>query len=66
MPDIESGCHELRVTDAGHSWRIIYAIEPDAIVILEIFDKGSKRTPPTVMNTCRKRIREYRRLVRGR
>ncbi len=64
MPEIESGCHELRVTDKGHYWRVVYAIERDAIVILEIFGKGSKRTPQKVMGACRARIRQYRQLAR--
>ena len=64
MPQIESGCHELRVRDGGHAWRIVYAVERDAILILEVFGKGSKKTPKQVMEVCRKRVREYRRLVR--
>ena len=64
MPGIEKGCHELRIKDEGHDWRVVYAIEPDAIVILEIFEKGSRTTPKQVMVTCRQRIRAYRQLVR--
>jgi phage-related protein len=33
-------------------------------VILEVFEKGSKKTPKQVKEVCRKRVREYRRLVR--
>ena len=64
MPEIESKCHELRVNDEGHDWRVVYAVEQDAVVILEVFEKGSKKTPKQVKEVCRKRIREYRRLVR--
>ncbi len=64
MPEIERGCHELRIGDADHDWRIVYAVEPDAIVVLEMFEKGSRKTPKQVMDVCRKRIRAYRRLVR--
>jgi len=63
MPSIESGCHELRVTDEGHEWRLIYSVEPDAILVLEIFKKTTKQTPKRVVEACRKRVREYRRLV---
>jgi phage-related protein len=45
MPSLETGCHELKVKDENHEWRIVYAVEPDAIVILEVFGKGSRRTP---------------------
>jgi phage-related protein len=27
MPSIGSGCHELRVHDAGHSWRIVCLLD---------------------------------------
>ncbi len=63
IPEIESGCHELKVKDERHDWRVVYAVESDAIVILEVFGKGSKRTPKHVKETCRRRVREYRRLT---
>jgi len=64
MPEIESGCHELKVKDERHDWRVVYAVESDAIVILEVFGKGSRRTPKHVKETCCRRLREYRRLTR--
>jgi len=33
MPVVGSRCHELRVRDQNKNWRIIYAIEKDAIQI---------------------------------
>ena len=36
MPSIGPRCHELRVTDQGVAWRIIYRVDPDAIIILEV------------------------------
>ncbi len=33
MPIIGSGCHELRIQDKHKTWRIIYLIDVDAIVI---------------------------------
>ena len=37
MPSIGKNCHELRVNDKNKTWRIIYFIDDDAIVILEVF-----------------------------
>ena len=37
MFSIGRGCHELRVTDKGHEWRIIYRVAVDAIVIGDVF-----------------------------
>jgi phage-related protein len=59
MPSIGSRCHELRINDARVTWRIIYRIDSDAIVILEIFSKKSRDTPGSVINACKGRIKEY-------
>lgn len=59
MPTIGPRCHELRVHDRGHNWRIIYRIDPDAIVIAEVFAKGSNKTPDRVIATCRRRLNPY-------
>src|SRR4051812_31522029 len=37
MSVIGKRVHELRINDAGKEWRIIYRIDPDAIVIAEVF-----------------------------
>ncbi len=59
MPNIGARCHELRITDANKIWRIIYRIDPDAIVILEVFAKTTPRTPVPVIKICQKRLSEY-------
>lgn len=59
MPTIGPRCHELRIKDARVTWRIIYRIDSDAIVILEVFSKRTPRTPESVIETCRQRIRSY-------
>lgn len=59
MPTIGPRCHELRIADARATWRIIYRIDSDAIVILEVFNKRTPRTPTSVIETCRQRIRSY-------
>src|SRR5271157_3581340 len=32
MPAIGRQCHELRISDRDHTWRVIYHVAPDAIV----------------------------------
>ncbi len=59
MPAIGRRCHELRITDEGKTWRIVYWIDDDAIVILEIFAKKDRATPQHVVGICKKRIRDY-------
>ena len=59
MPVVGRRCHELRVTDADVTWRIVYRIDVDAIVILEVFDKKTSKTPKKVIDTCKDRLRDY-------
>ncbi len=59
MPSIGPNCHELRIVDAGNTWRIVYKVVVDAIVILEVFSKKTPSTPREVVETCRRRLRLY-------
>ena len=59
MPSIGNRCHELRINDENLNWRIIYRIDTDAIVILDLFQKQTQRTPQNVIERCKKRIQLY-------
>src|SRR5271157_1135322 len=59
MPSIGNRCHELRINDENLNWRIIYRIDTDAIVILDVFQKQTQRTPQNVIERCKKRIQMY-------
>ena len=59
MPSIGRSCHELRVRDGSHSWRVVYRIDPDAIVIVEVFAKRTQATPRGRIEACRERLRRY-------
>ena len=59
MPTIGPRCHELRINDVGQTWRIIYRIDEDAIVIADVFAKKTPQTPNSVIKTCQKRLKEY-------
>jgi hypothetical protein len=50
-------CHELRLRDQDAYWRILYRIDPDAILILEVFQKTTRHTPAAVIETCKRRLR---------
>ncbi len=60
VPTIEKRCHELRIQDERDTWRILYAIEWDAIIVLEVFSKKTGATPKSVIEQARRRIRQYR------
>ena len=59
MPSIGARCHELRINDSAGSWRLIYRLDSDAVVILDVFSKKTRATPQTVIDTCRRRLKEY-------
>jgi phage-related protein len=59
MPSIGKRCHELRVRDQNKNWRIIYRLDTDAIMILEIFAKTSKQMPKHVLKNCQRRLQLY-------
>jgi phage-related protein len=59
MPAIGGRCHELRVVDERETWRIVYRVDADAVVIAEVFAKKSPQTPQAVLEACRKRLKEY-------
>src|ERR1051325_4845543 len=61
MPDIGPRCHELRIADQAQrlTWRIIYRIDQDAIIIGEVFAKKSRKTPERVIKLAQRRFRMY-------
>ncbi len=60
MPSVGRGCHELRIVDRDSTWRIMYAVDTDAVVILDVFAKKTKTTPKKVLEVCQQRLRLYR------
>ncbi len=59
MPSIGSRCHKLRINAAPSTWRLIYRIDEDAIIILEVFSKKTQQTSKKVIAVCKKKIKEY-------
>jgi phage-related protein len=47
------------------TWRVVYGIDPDAVVILDVFVKKTPKPPASVMRACRRRLRAYDSAVRG-
>jgi phage-related protein len=59
MPIIGKRCHELRIVDGDVSWRIVHRVDPDALVILEIFQKKTQKMPKRIVESCKIRLRDY-------
>lgn len=59
MPRIGSRCHELRINDGDKTWRIIYRVDEDVIVVVDVFAKKTNKTPEAVIKRCQKRLKQY-------
>jgi phage-related protein len=59
MPAIGRRCHELRIIDADVTWRLAYRLDPDAIVVAEVFAKKTQATATSVIDACKRRLRAY-------
>jgi phage-related protein len=63
MPDIGTRCHELRINDESGTFRIIYRIDSDAVLILEVFKKKTEGTPHAILDACKRRLGAFERLT---
>jgi phage-related protein len=66
MPVIGPRCHELRIQDLNRTWRIIYRIDRDAVIIANVFAKTSQATPKQVIEGSQDRLRRYDEASKGR
>lgn len=59
LPVIGPRCHELRLVDRDNTWRILYRIDTDAVVILEVFPKKTRALPDSIREACLQRLKDY-------
>ena len=64
MTAIGRRVHELRINDEDSTWRVIYRLDTDAVIIGEVFQKTTSSTPKGVIEACRKRFAEYDRVTK--
>jgi phage-related protein len=62
MPSVGPRCHELRIRDETVTWRIMYRVDDDAIVVIEVFKKKTGATSKAVLDRCRRRLADYDRV----
>jgi phage-related protein len=65
MAAIGSQCHELRINDENQTWRIVYHVAADAVLILDVFSKKTAATPKEVLTNCKRRLAAYIRVASG-
>jgi phage-related protein len=59
LPDVGRRCGALRIRDSGHNWRIMYRIDADAVLVLEVYAKKTPKIPDEVIEQCQKRLQQY-------
>ena len=59
MSSIGSRCHELRINDENQTWRIVYHVATDVVVILDVSSKKTAATPNEVPMNCKRRLAAY-------
>jgi phage-related protein len=65
MSSIGPNCHELRINDQNLTWRIIYRIYKDMVLILDVFEKKTSKTPKSIIGICKQRIKKYEKDIKG-
>ena len=60
MPQIDSRCHELRVKERDTAWRVIYSLEPEAVVVLATFKKMNQTTPERIKRQAMTGLKRWR------
>lgn len=64
LPDLGPRCGALRVRDGNHNWRIMYRLDPDAILILDVYAKKTPKIPEEVFARCLQRLKRYDQTVK--
>jgi phage-related protein len=59
LPIVGPRCGALRVRDGAHNWRIMYRVDPDAVLIVAVYSKKTRKIPQELINHCKKRLRDY-------
>jgi len=64
MPSIGARCHELRIVDSGRTWRVVYRVDVDAVIIADVFQKTTQQTPVRMIAASRRRLKLYDHVTR--
>ena len=59
MPSIGRRCLELRIKDKTAEWRILCRIDDDVVLMVHVFPKKTQQTPKSVIDVCKKRLKDY-------
>ena len=64
LPIVGPRCGAIRVRDGAHNWRIMYRLDADAVLVVDVYAKKTRTIPDEVVDRCKKRLRDYDALVK--
>ncbi len=56
MPSIGPRIYELRLSDDSGDWRVVYRINAEEIILVEVFKKTTQETLKQVITSCKRRL----------
>ncbi|HEV7225757.1 MAG TPA: type II toxin-antitoxin system RelE/ParE family toxin [Pirellulales bacterium] len=59
LSDAGPRCGALRVRDAAHNWRIMFRLNADAVLVLDVYAKKTRSIPDEVIQRCKLRLKRY-------
>jgi phage-related protein len=59
LPIVGRRCGVLRVRDGEHNWRIMYRVDSDVVLVLDVYAKKTRTIPQEVIDRCKRRLRDY-------
>ena len=59
LPQVGPRCGALRIRDAGHNWRIMYRVDADAVLVLDVYPKKTRKIPDEVVSRCKDRLKRF-------
>ena len=59
LRDVGPRCGALRVRAAEHNWRIMYRVDTDAVLVLDVYAKKTRKIPDDIIGRCKQRLKRY-------
>ena len=59
IPEIGPRCGALRVQDEDHYWRIVCRTDHDAVLVVEVYPKKTRKLPQALIDRCKGRLKRY-------
>jgi phage-related protein len=59
LPIVGPRCGAIRVRDAQHNWRIMYRVDATMVLVVDVYDKKTRRIPDEVIDRCKQRLKNH-------